>query len=471
MNYRSRYCGTWYPDQPAKLRGLLESRFAESEVRTGAFLYPNAKGFVVPHAGLVYSGTVSAAVWRHMAGQGVKCVILLGFSHRGEVDGLCIPDLAAYWTPIGEVKLARELCAEAPFRRLPVERLIDHSVEIQLPFIRHALPEARLLPIYIGRCDSAELAEAAHRLAELASEDTVLVASTDFTHYGRDFGYIPFPANDQVSANLRKLDGELIEAAGSLDTHLFRQQIRETRSNLCGQAPVALLQSALAQLPGEEIYQQTLDYQTSGEITGDYGVSVGYAALGYLPSSSFRLQESDRLKLVQCAREALRGYETGGRRVPQAISLGGGTEQRAPAFVSLYEGGSLRGCIGHLRENEPLWKSVPELALSAALDDTRFEPRPVRESDLEIEISVLTPFKRVAGPERICPGRHGVMLEAGEKRGLLLPQVASDRKWNRKQFLEALSVKAGGGPDLYLHPEARLSVFEAQRFPARPSTK
>jgi len=464
--YRSRYCGTWYPDQPDQLHQLLESRFAKSESRTGGFVYPHAKGFVAPHAGLTYSATVSAAVWRHMARQRVSCVILLGFSHRGEVDGLCIPQLDSYWTPLGEVRLAEELCVGAPFRRLPVERLTDHSVEIQLPFIRHALPEARLLPIYVGRCDTAELAEAAGQLAELVSEETVLVASTDFTHYGRDFRFVPFPADDQIPANLRRLDGELIEAAGSLDTNMFHEQLCKTGSNMCGRAPVALLLSILARMPGEEIYQQMLDYQTSGDITGDYAISVSYAALGYFPASSFWLREEDQRKLEQSARNALRSYEMSGHREREAVPHGGGTERRAPAFVSLYEGGKLCGCIGHLRESEPLWESVPELALASALDDKRFEPKPVREAALDVEISVLTPFKRVASAEYICPGLHGAMLEAGPKRGLLLPQVAADRNWSRTQFLEALSVKAGGGPGLYLQPDARLSVFQAQRFPA-----
>ncbi|MBM3813421.1 MAG: AmmeMemoRadiSam system protein B [Acidimicrobiia bacterium] len=463
MTWRSPYCGSWYPAGAGDLTRLLDRCFAQSADRCGDYLMTGAKAYLVPHAGLVYSGAVSAAVWRHLRDQGVRRVVLLGFRHRGGVRGLAVPDLDHYETPLGEVAVDRH----HPFQLQPAQQHSDHSVEIQLPFLRYALPDATLLPVYVGQMTPEETEWAALRLAELIDAGAVLVASSDFTHYGRDFQYRPFEADEHVAGRLARLDGLLMEASGSLEPGLFQAEIDSTESNLCGGAPIRLLQRSLQNLAGEEIFQRTLDYQTSGEITGSFSHSVSYAALGYFPASSFQPGNPAREKLLELARTALAHYETNGER-PHTEDDGG---MRGAAFVTLREQGELRGCVGRITGDKPLSSIVPGLALSAALDDSRFETKPVRAAALDIEISLLTPFKRIDTPERIEAGRHGAHLECGDRRGLLLPQVASDRGWSRDQFLEALSVKAGGHRKLYREPEAKLSLFLGHRFSSEATGK
>ncbi len=464
----SPYAGSWYPDDPAELRDLLDRLFTDSRRRTGPYLAPRAVGFVVPHAGLVYSGAVAAAVYRHLETMAPQRVVLLGFCHRGAPPGLWIPRVDTYRTPLGEIAVDRELAAELTkrpeFGFLPEASLCDHSVEIQLPMLARVAPSVRLLPIYVSYLDPAVRDQAAQALAELSRAGAVLLASSDFTHYGKSFHYEPFPADAWVADRLRDLDESLMEAAGSLRPELFLETLRSTGATLCGHEPISLLLATLRPLEErEEIFQETLDYQTSGEITGDFRHSVSYAALGYFPYSAFYLEPRDQAALLESARRTLEHYQRTGERRP--LPAEGGTvalERRAAAFVTLHRNGQLRGCVGRRAAVEPLSRTVAEMTLAAALDDSRFEPVSRTETDLEIEISVLSPFKRIADRSSFRVNEHGAILQAGVRHGLLLPQVATERQWSAEQFFDALARKAGVSPQVYRDPGTRLFVFRAQ---------
>jgi AmmeMemoRadiSam system protein B/AmmeMemoRadiSam system protein A len=471
--HTSPFTGSWYPGRPAELRALLTRLFEDSERRTGPYIAPEGAAFVVPHAGLIYSGTVAAAAYRHIRALQPERVILLGFAHRGAPSGVWIPELDAYRTPLGETEVDRAAAAElletGACGAMPESALCDHSVEIQLPLLQAAASGAKLVPLYVSALNAAGRAAAAQALAALAGPRAVFVASSDFTHYGRGFSYQPFPPDDLVADRLHELDHGIIEAAGSLDAGLFFEALRKASSTMCGYEPVALLLETLVRIGGgREIFQELLDYQTSGEITGDYRQSVSYAALGFFPYDAFWLGAEDRALLLDAARRTLGAYLETGRRVPQPPARRTpALERRAAAFVTLHCGGELRGCVGRHAVSEPLAETVPALTLAAALDDTRFAPVARGESGFEIEISVLSPFKLVRGPGGVQAGIHGALLEAGIFRGLLLPQVASERNWSASQFLDALARKAGVTREAYRDPTARLHVFRAQVFAER----
>lgn len=465
----SPYAGTWYPADAHELRALLDERFAESAARNGPFLLPGGIAFVVPHAAPRYSGTVAASVYRHLAASGIRRVLLLGFSHSRRISGLVIPDIDAYSTPLGDVETDRAAAARlltyGVFRSASSEAVYDHSVEIQMPLLRAAVPEARVVPLYVGALNASERAEAARHLASLIEPGTALVASSDFTHYGRDFGYQPFAADDRIAKRLEELDDRMMDAASSLDPSLFQEELDATGCTICGRAPIGLLLETLSQLHGDEIFQERLDYQTSGEITGDYRHCVSYAGLGYFPVSSFWIGEEEQALLLASARRTLDDFRrTGVRSVVPPERQTAALARHGGAFVTLYRGGELRGCIGHVSERAPLAESIPELALSAALDDPRFRPLDPIEQDLFIEISLLSPLKRVRGPHAVVLGEHGVVLETDGHRALLLPKVPTERGWTLRQFLDALAHKAGVGPRVYEKAGTRLSVFRAQVF-------
>uniref|UniRef100_A0A7C4EMA5 AmmeMemoRadiSam system protein A n=1 Tax=Fundidesulfovibrio putealis TaxID=270496 RepID=A0A7C4EMA5_9BACT len=135
------------------------------------------------------------------------------------------------------------------------------------------------------------------------------------------------------------------------------------------------------------------------------------------------------------------------------------------AFVTLNLDGMLRGCIGHLTADAPLWRTIAEMARAAAFQDPRFEPVDRSEAvRLEVEISVLGPITPCPDPELVEIGRHGLLVARGGKQGLLLPQVPVEWGWNRRTFLEQTCRKAGIAPDAWTKPDTRLFWFEAAVF-------
>jgi len=466
--HTSPFSGSWYPGEPEELKQLLERLFAVSESRTGHSLLEGGVGFVTPHAGLIYSGAVAAAVYRHVRIKPPERVVVLGFSHRGSPRGVWLPDTVCYRTPLGQMLVdgdaVAELASTRSFRVGPEEQLCDHSVEIQLPLLQFAAPNARIVPVYVSRLDGGTRRQAARELARLAGPRTVYIASSDFTHFGRAFGFEPFPADSSAGARLWELDHTVIEAAGSLNDELFLDAVRDTRATVCGCDPIALLLATLEQLQqGEEHYQLKLDYQTSGELTGDYRHSVSYAALGYFPYSSMLLDEAAQTALLESARRTLDRYRETGRREPvPPANASPAIQRRAAAFVSLHKGGALRGCVGVTVPSEPLARVVPEMTLAAALDDPRFPPVGRSETNIDIEISVLSPLKPVRSRADFVVHQHGAVLEAGFRRGLLLPQVATEHGWTAEEFFQALARKTGVRMSVYEAPGVKLYTFRAQ---------
>jgi hypothetical protein len=457
----SPFAGSWYPERRSELERLLEKRFEESSERTGPPL-PGGLGFVMPHAGPEYSGTVAAAVYRALQVLQPEQIVLLAFPHRGRLQGIATPDVEAISTPLGEVAVDRSFARE--FRPVAEAQVCDHSFEIQLPFLQMSVPGARVTPLYVGDMSAGQRDAAAEVLAEAWRPGMVFLASSDFTHYGKSFGHLPFPTDRKTPARLRELDFEYIDAAGSLDSLLFLQTLGQHRATVCGAAPIALLLDTLRNLTGEDIYQSTLDYQTSGELTDDWEQSVSYAALGFFRRSSFELGAADREALLDSARETIRRLREDGARegVPAKGSASLGA--RRGAFVSLHRGEELLGCIGNLHGHSPLSEEVAHLALSAALEDPRFGPAALAPGPIDIEISVLTPFRRIRGVQGFTVGRHGAWLKLDKQSGLLLPQVAGERGWKAENFLDALARKSNLWTGAWRDPRAQLSVFEAQVF-------
>jgi AmmeMemoRadiSam system protein B/AmmeMemoRadiSam system protein A len=462
----SPYAGSWYPANPSELNSLLEKLWDESERRAGSFRLPGGLGFIVPHAGLIYSGIVAAAAYRHIQKLKPERVALIGFAHHGGPQGVWIPDTERFETPLGEVavdrEIVRELTSHPEFHLTTETTLCDHSVEIQLPLLQKAAPDARLVPLYVNNPPIG----AAARLAELIRPGTVLVASSDFTHFGTSFHFRPFPVDSDTPYRLDELDHSVIEAAGSLQRDLFLETLRKTSATVCGYDPIGLLLETMRLAQGEdEIFQEELDYQTSGDITGDFRHSVSYAALGFFPYKSFLLSENDQRILLESAKQTLQSFQrTGKANAVKPENPTSALLRRAGVFVTLHKDGDLRGCVGRHTSPEPLADAVPALTLASALEDSRFKPVNVSETGIEVEISVMSPLKLLSGMSGFQVNQHGAYLQAGHHRGLLLPQVASERNWTAAQFMDALARKTGVSPKVYSDHATRLFAFRAQVF-------
>lgn len=460
----SPMAGRWFPAEKAALEKTLDQSFEIGERRAGGV--PPRKmlrALVVPHAGIQYSGSIAAASWR-LLGQ-PENVILLGFSHRRPIEGVVAPDVDGYSTPLGEIRVNQAALDELGFPRVAERELCDHSLENQLPFLARAAPKAQLIPLYVGTLDRAALAAAARKLAARLADGDVLVASSDFTHYGVSYNYTPFPNDANLPRKLMERALQAFETIGSLEVAGFDRFLAASGDTICGRDPIRLLMATLAATPGDS-YMGTVAYMASGDLTKDYSLSVGYGALAFYPTAAFGVGPEDQRRLLASARQTLDHYLSNGTARPAVVpklERGPELEQRTGIFVTVRKKGALRGCIGVLSPRAPLWDTVADRTIASTTSDPRFPPLSSREGPVTLEVSLLTPMKLVRDWRKFRLGQ-GAVLVLGENQGLLLPQVAREMNWSREQFLEGLSRKAGLEAKAYRDPRARLYVYDAQVF-------
>ncbi len=472
--------GSFYPDSPSVLRAAVEAFLADA--RPAVAEAPTV--LASPHAGYMYSGQIAADAWAQAAGFEYDLIVILGTNHTtAGFRGVSVYDGEAYATPLGPAVIDRAAVrrlldgsADCTFR--PEVHRDEHSVEVQLPFARVLFPDTPILAAVIGAADAGLCSRFGRDLAAvLQGRRALIVASTDLSHY-------PSSA-DARRADFAVLRG-LTAETGPRAADRFRQAIAEQmRSGLpglstcaCGEGPVAAAVVAAAELDARRI--RVVSYANSGDCAiGDPQRAVGYAAVAIdagagpnrragltdvpVPGPGDNLDAVDRRALLALARETLRRYldtET----VPLARDFAPAAWRYQGAFVTLKKDGQLRGCIGHMAEDRPLCRVVGGMALQAAFGDRRFPGLRRDELDeIEIEISVLTPFAPVAGPEAIRVGRDGVVLRKSGKSAVFLPQVATEQGWNREQMLDQLSRKAGLPAGAWRRG-AELLTFQAEVF-------
>ena len=176
------------------------------------------------------------------------------------------------------------------------------------------------------------------------------------------------------------------------------------------------------------------------------------------------LTKEEKKTLLNIVRKTLESYLSS-RKIPQFQVESERLKEKRMVFVTLKKHGQLRGCIGRIVADTPLYKAVSQVAIDSALHDPRFAAVRYEElDDIEIEISVMTPFEEVKNLDDIKVGRDGLMIRKGFNSGLLLPQVPIEYGWDRKTFLENLCYKAGLYKDAYKEPDAVIYKFSAEVF-------
>ncbi len=182
------------------------------------------------------------------------------------------------------------------------------------------------------------------------------------------------------------------------------------------------------------------------------------------PGIDLGLTKDDKATLYAIARTAIE-CAAQGKKPPDVEVKSDILKENRGAFVSLHLHGNLRGCIGHIQPTRPLYKTVQDMAIAAAFQDPRFEPVRADEIDeLDIEISVLTPMRRIDNIQEIEIGKHGIYIIKDGYHGLLLPQVATNYGWNKKTFLEHACLKAGLPPDAWTDKDTQIYIFSADIF-------
>ena len=468
--------GQFYPRDPQRLRNMLTESIpaSPSKPATG-----KPRALIVPHAGYQFSGRIAGAAYALLRDPAaIRRAVVLAPSHRVPLRGVSVSAYDAFNTPLGDIPVDIDACRELQqASRLITDRNdaheFEHSLEVQLPFLQTVLREFKLVPVVGGQLSAAEQDDIARVLARhLWRPDTLWVVSSDFTHYGRSFGYKPF--RDNEPERVRELDHGAIDLICQDDVEGFQRYIHETGATICGATPIAVLLSALQHIE-EDFSIEKVSYSTSGEITGDHRETVSYASIvvttaneGGEESEStaeFTLSEEAKRILQRLAREAIAsGLGAADPPAPEPASLPDVLQERVCCFVTLRLEGRLRGCIGTLEPHEPLYQNVLRNARNAAFSDPRFEPLSNPElPKINIEISVLTPARPIASPDEFIPGRHGIILNKGISKAVFLPQVATEQGWDRETTLTHLALKAGLGPNEWRRG-AELEVFEAIVF-------
>ncbi len=431
--------GSWYPADPDELAQMIDGMLEAERLVDGAPL-----ALIVPHAGYVYSGPVAAAGFRQMRNGEYDVAVIIAADHQAPLSSPISVWVEGAWeTPLGrmpvDADLARALVQTDPRITFdPAAHQGEHPIEIELPFLQRVCPHCRIVPILMGADDEETVRVLADALlSALPGRKAVVIASSDLSHY---------PSREDA----RAVDGAILAAIETGDPDRVRETIAATMKRgvpglitcACGEGPIRVTMRVAAGLGADTV--SVLRYANSADSPyGDPQQVVGYGAVMFWRYTPPDLTPARREALLRLARRTLESYLTDGTLPPYETD---DPHLRRPSgvFVTIREGGELRGCIGHLRADTPLYRAVQEMAVAAATEDPRFPPLTREELErVRLEISVLSPFRRLTDPMQIEVGTHGLLIIKGSRQGLLLPQVAVEEGWDREAFLEGLCRKAG----------------------------
>ncbi|MFC1509625.1 AmmeMemoRadiSam system protein B [Candidatus Omnitrophota bacterium] len=421
---------------------------------------------VVPHAGYMYSGQVAAYAFKYLEGTSFKRIVIVSPSHYVGFEGMSIYNKGSFETPLGLIKVDKEFAdrimkKSERFLFFPEAHQKEHAIEVELPFLQRVYKDRdfKIVPIIMGNPaleDANILADALH---DVVDKDTLLVVSVDLSHY--------HPYEKAVS-----LDTGAISAIEKLDAEWLMQQLKAGDAEI--DAPTAVLATIMF-ANRHSAKAKSLKYANSGDITGDKSRVVGYAAVVIYISDDLKkkgemimkdeyLSKEEKKKLLLIAKNSIVNAVTG-KKEPDIEISEPRLKENCGAFVTIKKHGQLRGCIGYIIAAKPLYETVRDVAASAAIKDNRFSPVSKSELDeLELEISALTPLKRIESVEEIEVGKHGIYMKRGFNSGLLLPQVATEYDWDRDTFLEHTCNKAGLPTDAWKDKSTEIYIYSAEVF-------
>ena len=470
----STIAGSWYPGSADGIRAMSE-RWERASAADAPRVAPNV--LVLPHAGWAYSGETAWRAVRLVKGAKFRRVVLLAPSHRAWIENrLVAPDASAVSTPLGEIRIDNDfidrMALVAPVAKNSKVHLAEHATQIEYPLLQLALGGGfSVVPLVMGSFGQDQMGMCARALARLMDAETLLVVSSDFTHYGDDFSYTPFGkgGGEDVRRKVAASDDEAFQLVAKGDVDSFAAFIKRIGATICGHVPIEL---ALRAFPkGASVVRQK--YATSGDGDGDYSRFVCYVAatgcVKWQGEGNAVLSADDRAYLLRVARASMEKAVRNGMRRGAGIDVSDApksTRAKMGAFVTLNDKatGALRGCIGEIMPMRPLVEAVAARAVDSALGDPRFSPVSERElANLRVEVSALTPPMPVESWRDIVLGRDGMTLEKGNAFAVFLPQVAPEQAWDLPTTLSYLSQKAGLSPDAW-RSGAKFETFQAEVF-------
>lgn len=436
--------GMFYPGDARALNAEVEDLLGGVDHLAPRLGFP--KAIIVPHAGYIYSGPVAARAYDEIApGRGlVRRVVLLGPTHRVAVRGLAFPAAGFFDTPLGRIPVdgaAFEEIRDLRVVQSDAAHAMEHSLEVQLPFLQRALGSFSLVPLAVGMASVEEVAAVLERL--WGGRETLIVVSTDLSHY-------------HAYEEARAIDAATIAKIVAFSTDIDHEEA-------CGATPLAGL-LRLSRAKGLSI--RMLAACNSGDTAGGKDRVVGYSSFALDEAgTAVALEEAGRI-LLRLARAAV---EDGLARKPTLHPADPWLRQAGATFVTLTKAGRLRGCIGSLVASRPLGEDVAQNALGAAFRDPRFPPVGASEwPQCSVEVSLLSAPKPVVFADeadllaQVVPGEDGLVVQCDGRRATFLPQVW-DSLPDPRTFLAELAKKAGLPADTRL-ARCRVSRYRVAKF-------
>jgi hypothetical protein len=472
MNRNAAVAGRFYPANKNDLLNDVKYYFSSAKSRKA-----DAIAVISPHAGYVFSGQISASAINQInPDKKYENVFIIAASHTTYFDGASIYSAGNYLTPLGEVKvnidLANKLINENDFFKfLPEAHKTEHSIEVQLPFLQvHLKNDFQIIPIVIGQDAINTAKKIAKVLKPYFNEKNIFVISSDFSHY---------PSYDDAL----RIDNETAEAiiSGKPDSLINliskyeKSKVNNLATTCCGWSAVL----TLMYLTDNNFTYLPIDYKNSGDSPyGSKDKVVGYWAISVIKNQNndFSLSDEEKIELLKLARITIEEKINNNKRPDiSSLKITDNLKNQCGAFVTLHKNGALRGCIGQFEPKIPLYEVVIDMAISAATRDPRFSPVTKNELDeIDIEISVLTPMKKISSIDEIELGKHGIYIMKNGRGGTFLPQVATETGWSLEEFLgHCARDKAGIGwtgwkdADIYTYEAIVFSEKDFGLFPKK----
>jgi len=426
---------------------------------------------VVPHAGYVYSGQVAAYSFKQLQGHKINRAVLICSSHTARFTGIAVDGSDAWQTPLGLVKVDKDLAdrlvkGNEGIRYNSKVHQRDHTLEVQVPFLQMVLEgDFKIVPILFGNTHDDSYKALARLLAENLGKDDIVIISTDMSHYPR-------------YEDAYRIDHETLEVIKEKDISKLEAHIRGVLSQgihgedtlLCGIDGVKTAVE-LCNILGAKV--EVLKYANSGDVEiGDKSRVVGYSGMIMYTGEEATMKDEylnkeEKQKLLAIAKASIIEAVTGEKQ-PETGVTEARLKENCGAFVTIKKHGQLRGCIGYIIAAKPLHETVKDVARSAAINDSRFSPLSKEElGEIQLEISALTPLKRISDVKEIEVGKHGLYMKQGFYSGLLLPQVATEYGWDKETFLQHTCRKAGLGINAWQEPSTEIYIFSAEVFGER----
>ncbi len=522
----------WYPQKEIALEQNLNFHIKKAKENFKVNTDSNqVKVLITPHAGYYYSGLCAATAFQTLLENNkkntkIKNVIILAPSHTKNFNGIAIPNFENYKTSLGNIKIDK-----AKLKKLKINKNFkiseehtqpspkalagtagvetfniientfnkEHAIEIQLPFLQHTVENFELIPLIVGNIQEKDFANYANTIKNIIDDQTLIVISSDFIHYGPNYNYTPF--DSFILDNIKYTDTQALYAIGQQSFKDFSKTIQKTGATICGQNCIKILLKLLEDKPFGNIEPRLTCYYTSAQLSqarnkNNINIqkllsdlpdnlvknSVSYAGLIFTTEKNDSLKKEDQLteyekkSLSNLAQRSIENELSENKRPPELLypvrTLG--LDRKSGAFVTLEKNGQLRGCIGRIIANQELYKTVEEMARAAAFNDSRFTSVKKDElNNLDISISILTQPKNINNYSEIVLGKHGIILKKQTKSGywtsaVFLPKVPTDLGWNLQTTLEHLSAKAGLDKNAW-QQDCKFEIFES--FEIKKKTK